>query len=165
MTCGLWACEGARVPLLGGAGSWGIAGKDLLSWEFADLHSPPRPSRQPLLFLAAAPGAALREASPSPGGVLRPKQGHQGKGKPCGQGCCLHSALGNRKPGSASWHGPPLPLPRGCTELSARRPPCLYPRLSSRADAVKVSPSLLLQPRGDKSQGCGDGKEGAKLYL
>ena len=72
---GLWACEGARVPLLGGAGSWGIAGKDLLSWEFADLHSPPRPSRQPLLFLVAAPGAALREASPSPGGALSWSEG------------------------------------------------------------------------------------------
>ena len=51
------------------------------------------------------------------------------------------------------------------TELSARRPSCRHPRPSSPADAVTVSPSLLLQPRGDKSQGCGDGKEGAKLYL
>ena len=41
-------------------------------------------------------------------GSLRPKQGHQGREKPRGQGSCLHSASGNRKPGSASWHGAPL---------------------------------------------------------
>lgn len=171
--CGLWACEGARVPLLGGAGSWGISGKDLhLSLEFADMHSPPRPSCQPLLFIAAASGRPserpllAQEELWDGQRELEAQAGPPGERETTWPRLLPSLSLGEQKARQCLLaRGPSLPLPGGCTELSARRPPCLHPRPSSQADAVKVSPSLLLQPRGDKSQGCGDGKEGAKLYL
>lgn len=44
-------------------------------------------------------------------------------------------------------------------------PHCRHLGLPSLAIAVKAILPLPPQPPRDKSHGCGDGKEGAKLYL